>query len=45
MALLVPAVFQAEALDIATAEENRDALERLGLEVAVSGPNEISVRG
>src|SRR5438128_7307498 len=42
--LLVPAVFQAEALDIATAEENRDALERLGLEVAVSGPNELSVR-
>jgi DNA mismatch repair protein MutL len=42
--LLVPAVFSAEALDIATAEENREALERLGLEVAVSGPNEISVR-
>jgi DNA mismatch repair protein MutL len=42
--LLVPAVLQAQALDIATAEENRDALERLGLEVAVSGPNELSVR-
>jgi DNA mismatch repair protein MutL len=42
--LLVPAVFSAEALDIATAEENREALERLGLEVAVSGPNELSVR-
>jgi DNA mismatch repair protein MutL len=37
-------VFSAEALDIATAEENREALERLGLEVAVSGPNELSVR-
>jgi DNA mismatch repair protein MutL len=42
--LLVPAVFTAQALDIATAEENREALERLGLELAVSGPNELSVR-
>jgi DNA mismatch repair protein MutL len=42
--LLVPAVFQAEALDVAAAEENREALERLGLEVSVSGPNELSVR-
>ena len=43
-ALLVPAVFSAEALDLATAEENREALERLGLELSVSGPNELSVR-
>jgi DNA mismatch repair protein MutL len=43
-ALLVPAVLAAEALDIATAEENREVLERLGLELAVSGPNELSVR-
>jgi DNA mismatch repair protein MutL len=43
-ALLVPAVFVAEALDIATAEENCEVLERLGLELAVSGPNELSVR-
>jgi DNA mismatch repair protein MutL len=42
--LLVPAVVTAQALDIATAEENREALERLGLELAVSGPNELSVR-
>ena len=42
--LLVPAVFSAQALDIATAEENRDALERLGLEMSVSGPNELAVR-
>ncbi len=42
--LLVPAVLSAEALDIATAEENREALERLGLEVSVSGPNELAVR-
>ena len=43
-ALLVPAVLSAEALDIATAEENPEVLERLGLELAVSGPNELSVR-
>jgi DNA mismatch repair protein MutL len=42
--LLVPAVFTAEALDIATAEENRDALEQIGLELSVSGPNELTVR-
>jgi DNA mismatch repair protein MutL len=42
--LLVPAVLTAEALDIATAEENRAALEKLGLEVSVSGPNELAVR-
>jgi DNA mismatch repair protein MutL len=42
--LLVPAVLQAEALDIATAEENREALDRLGLELTVSGPNELAVR-
>jgi DNA mismatch repair protein MutL len=42
--LLVPAVFSAEALDIATAGENSEALERLGLELTVSGPNELAVR-
>ena len=42
--LLVPALFKAEALDIATAEENRDALERIGLELSVAGPNALAVR-
>jgi DNA mismatch repair protein MutL len=42
--LLVPAVLRAEALEVATAEENREPLERLGLEVAASGPNELAVR-
>jgi DNA mismatch repair protein MutL len=42
--LLVPAVISAEALDVATAEENAEALEHLGLEIAVSGPNELTVR-
>ena len=36
--LLVPALFSAEALDIATAEENRDALERLGPRAQRLGP-------
>ncbi|HEX7053826.1 MAG TPA: DNA mismatch repair endonuclease MutL [Burkholderiales bacterium] len=42
--LLVPAVFAAEPLDIALAEENREALERLGLELEASGPNTLTVR-
>jgi DNA mismatch repair protein MutL len=42
--LLVPAVLQVDALDIATAEENAAALEKLGLELSVSGPNELAVR-
>jgi DNA mismatch repair protein MutL len=42
--LLVPAVLSADALDIATVEESREVLERLGLELAVSGPNELCVR-
>ena len=42
--LLVPSVFRAEALDVATAEDNREALEKLGLELSVAGPNELAVR-
>ncbi|HEY5897351.1 MAG TPA: DNA mismatch repair endonuclease MutL [Burkholderiales bacterium] len=42
--LLVPAVLSVEALDAATAEDNRETLERLGLELVVSGPNELTVR-
>ena len=42
--LLVPAVLVADALDIATAEENSEALEKLGLETSVSGPNQLAVR-
>jgi DNA mismatch repair protein MutL len=42
--LLVPAVFRAEALEVATAEDNREALERIGLELSVSGPAELAVR-
>jgi len=42
--LLVPAVLAVDALDIATAEENAEALEKLGLETSASGPNELAVR-
>jgi DNA mismatch repair protein MutL len=42
--LLVPALFRAEALEMATAEENRDALERIGLELSAAGPGELAVR-
>jgi DNA mismatch repair protein MutL len=41
--LLVPAVFRAEPLDIATAEEHVQALAKLGLELSIVGPNEIAV--
>jgi DNA mismatch repair protein MutL len=41
--LLVPAVLSVDALDAATAEENRDALLHLGLDTTVSGPNELTV--
>ena len=42
--LLVPAVLSVDALDIATAEDNSEALEKLGLETSASGPNELAVR-
>ena len=42
--LLVPAAFRAEALEVAAAEENREALERLGLDLSAAGPNELAVR-
>ncbi len=42
--LLVPAVLAVDALDAAAVEENAGALEKLGLEASVSGPNEIAVR-
>jgi DNA mismatch repair protein MutL len=42
--LLVPAVFQVEALDVATADEQRAALEAIGFEITSSGPNALAVR-
>ena len=43
-ALLVPALFSASALDIATAEEARDALQGLGFDFAPAGPAQLAVR-
>ena len=43
--LLVPATFAAEALEIATAAEHRDALDALGFDVSALGPATLAVRG
>jgi DNA mismatch repair ATPase MutL len=37
-ALLIPAVFSAEAVDVATAEEHAEALQQLGFDLAPMGP-------
>jgi DNA mismatch repair protein MutL len=43
--LLVPATFVAEPLEVATAEENADALDALGFAMAPLGPATLAVRG
>jgi DNA mismatch repair protein MutL len=43
-ALLIPAVFSAAAVDVATAEEHADALQQLGFELAPLGPRQLAVR-
>jgi DNA mismatch repair protein MutL len=42
--LLVPATFRADAADVRAAEEQRDALLALGLDVAPIGPSTLAVR-
>jgi DNA mismatch repair protein MutL len=42
--LLVPVVFHAAALEVATAEEHRDVLSQLGFEIAPSSPETLVVR-
>ena len=42
--LLIPAVFSADALDIAAVEEHAEALEELGFAIASLGPNQLGVR-
>ncbi|SFN64864.1 DNA mismatch repair protein MutL [Nitrosospira briensis] len=42
--LLIPAIFQADSLDIETAEENRDILTELGFEIAMLSPTMLTVR-
>ncbi|MDQ5941607.1 MAG: mismatch repair protein MutL, partial [Pseudomonadota bacterium] len=43
-ALLIPAVFQAAALDVAAVEEHPEALAALGFDIAVVGPSQLAVR-
>jgi DNA mismatch repair protein MutL len=43
-ALLIPAVFQAAALDVAAVEEHPDTLTALGFDIAVVGPSQLAVR-
>lgn len=43
-ALLIPAVFQAAALDVAAVEEHPQALAALGFDIAVVGPAQLAVR-
>ena len=42
--LLVPHVFAAGALDVATAEEHRETLARLGLDLRPAGPQHLTLR-
>lgn len=43
-ALLIPAVFSADPLDIAAVEEHTEALAGLGFQIAPLGPNQLGVR-
>ena len=43
--LLIPVVFNAERIDVATAEDNADTLIRLGFEIAALSPTSLAVRG
>ncbi len=42
---LIPVVFNAEKIDVATAEEHAATLTRLGFEIAVLSPTSLAVRG
>ncbi len=43
--LLIPVVFHADKLDVATAEEHADTLASLGFEIAATSPTSLAVRG
>jgi len=43
-ALLVPAMFQADSVEVATAEEQTQALDTLGFEIGVASPTTLAVR-
>jgi len=42
--LLVPVTFTAEAIDVATAEDNRELLHAIGLDIAPASPTTVTVR-
>jgi len=42
--LLIPAVFNASKIELATVEEHADTLNRMGFDVSAAGPNELAVR-
>ncbi len=42
--LLIPAVFNAERIDVATAEDHADTLSKIGFEIAVLSPTSLAVR-
>ncbi|SDI63116.1 DNA mismatch repair endonuclease MutL [Propionivibrio dicarboxylicus] len=44
-ALLIPAVFSANAIEVASAEEHSEALHALGFDIAAMGPTQLAVRG
>jgi DNA mismatch repair protein MutL len=43
--LLVPATFPADALDVATAEENRELMQQLGFDLSAVSPTTLAARG
>ncbi len=43
--LLIPQVFSATAVEIATASEHGELLERLGLDVSLASPTQVALRG
>jgi DNA mismatch repair protein MutL len=42
--LLIPAVLNASKIEMATAEDHAETLQRMGFDVAPAGPNELAVR-
>ena len=42
--LLIPVTFFADAVEVGTAEENRETLEALGFDIAVMSPTTLAVR-
>jgi len=43
--LLIPVVFHAERIDVATAEDHAETLARIGFEIAALSPTSLAVRG